>query len=72
MSLDPRTRDAIRAIPKELKELKEAIEALSVLTESIYRLTRSTNESVVRKYGKGKKNTATKVAKKVAKKVKGK
>lgn len=71
MSLDPRTRDAIRAVPKELKELRQAVDELSVLTESIYKLTRSTNESVVRKYGGGKKNTAKKVAEAVSDKVRG-
>lgn len=70
--LDPRTRDAIREIPDELSELREKIESLEELMVSVYKLTRSTNESVVRKYGDGKKNTVQKVAKAVGDKVKGK
>lgn len=68
--MDPRTRDAIRQIPEELKSLKERVTALEELCDGIFRLARSTNESVVRKYGE--KNTAKKVVKKIKKAVKGK
>lgn len=70
--LDPRTRDAIREIPGELEDMNKRIEALEELCVGIYKLARSTNESIVRKYGDGKKNTAQKVAKAVGDKVKGK
>jgi len=58
MSLDPRTRDAIRTFPIELKALKERLEAVEKLVEDIHKFTRSTNESVVRKYSN--KNTVKK------------
>lgn len=64
--MDPRTRDAIRQIPEELEELRNRLDAVEELSIGIYKLVRSTNESVVRKYGKGK-NTAAKVAKEVEK-----
>lgn len=68
--MDPRTRDAIRRIPKALDDMQSQIDAMEEVVIGIYKLTRSTNESVVRKYGK--KNTVKKVAKKLGDKVKGK
>ena len=53
--MDPRTRDAIRNIPIELKALQDRVEALEKLVTDIHKFTRSTNESVVRKYTKAKK-----------------
>lgn len=63
--LDPRTKDAIRSIPEALKQLDERLSALEELVGTVYKLTRSTNESVVRKYGGGKKNTVAKIKEKV-------
>ena len=65
MSLDPRTRDAIRQTPETLEELIIRIEELEKLLIDIHKFTRSTNESVVRKYGGGEKNTVSKVIAKV-------
>lgn len=64
--MDPRTRDAIRQIPEELTELKERLDSLEELSIGIYKLVRSTNEAIVRKYGKDK-NTAAKVAEEIEK-----
>jgi len=65
--MDPRTRDAIRQTPIELEKLKKRIDGLEKLIESIYKFTRSTNESVVRKYGGGKKNTVIKAVESLTK-----
>ena len=59
--IDPRTKDAIRNIPVSLAVLTERVEILEKLIIDIHKFTRSTNESVVRKYGKGKKNTVAKI-----------
>lgn len=64
--LDPRTRDAIRVIPEVLQTLTERLDELELLLLDIHKFTRSTNESVVRKYGGGEKNTVAKVLAKVA------
>lgn len=61
MPLDPRTRDAIREIPEALETLTERIEALELYLIDIHKFTRSTNESVVRKYGGGEKNAISKM-----------
>jgi len=58
--LDPRTRDAIRALPLALNDLVERVDNLEAMIIDIHKFTRSTNESVVRKYGGGKKNTVKK------------
>lgn len=63
--LDPRTKDAIRNIPEALQTLLERMDELEILLIDIHKFTRSTNESVVRKYGDGKKNTVAKVMAKV-------
>lgn len=65
MSLDPRTRDAIRAIPGALQTITERLDNLEAMVIQIHKFTRSTNESTVRKYGGGKKNTVAKVIAKV-------
>lgn len=62
--MDPRTKDAIRRIPEELEDMRKQVEALEELCIGIFKVTKSTNESVVRKYGKGE-NTVDKVAKKL-------
>jgi len=59
--MDPRTKDAIRSFPIVLKTLNERVTACEEVLEKIYKLTRSTNESIVRKYGGGKKNTAAQI-----------
>jgi len=58
--LDPRTRDAIRQIPDSIDELTTRMDEMEKLLIDIHKFTRSTNESVVRKYGDGKKNTVPK------------
>lgn len=59
--MDPRTRDAIRAIPKTMEDFSNRLTEMEKTIADIYKFTRSTNESVVRKYGGGKKNTVAKV-----------
>jgi len=65
--MDPRTRDAIRQIPIELEKLKKRVSSLEKIMKDVHKFTRSTNESVVRKYGGGKKNTVVKVVEKITK-----
>ena len=63
--LDPRTRDAIRAIPEALEAVVERLDNIEKMLIDVHKFTRSTNESVVRKYGGGEKNTVAKVLSKV-------
>lgn len=63
--LDPRTRDAIRQTPESIDELTIRMDEMEKLLIDIHKFTRSTNESVVRKYGEGKKNAIAKTIAKV-------
>jgi len=53
--MDPRSKDSIRAIEAKQKEIEKTLEVVLDTLAMMYKLVRSTNESVVRKYNKGKK-----------------
>lgn len=53
--MDPRTKDAMRAIPIKLEDFEKRLASVEELMDAIFKLVRSTNESIVRKK-KSKKN----------------
>jgi len=63
--MDPRSKDSIRAIEAKQLEIEITLEVIIDTLAVIYKLVRSTNESTVRKYGGGKKNTVAKVVDKI-------
>lgn len=66
--MDPRLKDSIREAERVSKENAERLDRIETLLVGIYKLIRSTNEAVVRKFGAEKvKNTAHAVATKIEK-----